>query len=70
MGEHQCPVCGHITTGFEQQEFEAKQHELECLRERIAFLTATLRDIAHAGDAGAQAKAYTTLHTGEPTCLT
>lgn len=26
MGEHQCPHCGHITTGFEEQEFRAAQH--------------------------------------------
>ena len=25
MGEDQCPRCGHITTGFEQQDFAAKQ---------------------------------------------
>jgi len=27
MGEHQCPHCGHITTGFEQQEWEATRRE-------------------------------------------
>lgn len=25
MGEGQCPTCGHITTGFEQQEWEARR---------------------------------------------
>lgn len=34
MGEHQCPHCGHITTGFEEQEFHATRHNLieECAR--------------------------------------
>jgi hypothetical protein len=39
MGEHQCEVCGHITTGFENQDFAlmreaevAKDAEIERLR--------------------------------------
>lgn|SRR5487761_64208 len=43
MGEYQCPLCGHITSGFEQQEFEphVKQHdakdaELDRLRSALS----------------------------------
>jgi len=32
MGEHQCSVCHHVTTGFEQQEFEARQAADQRLR--------------------------------------
>ena len=39
MGESQCPICHHIVTGFEQQDFEAglsvlkaKDAEIERLR--------------------------------------
>lgn len=32
MGEHQCPHCGHITTGFEHEDFHAVRNALieEC----------------------------------------
>ena len=49
MGEHQCPHCGHITTGFEQQEFEiakkasdAKEAEISRLREAVEDAIDTL----------------------------
>lgn len=28
MGKHQCPACGHITTGFEAQEWDIRQSAL------------------------------------------
>lgn len=35
MGEHQCPVCGHIVTGFEQQDFDARVAEHNALHEEL-----------------------------------
>jgi len=40
MGEHQCTVCGHITTGFEQTEFEAKRDADAAKDARISALLA------------------------------
>lgn len=40
MGESQCPLCGHIVTGFEQQDFEVKRDEHAALHARIAELEA------------------------------
>ena len=31
MGESQCPHCGHIVTGFEDQDFAAKQREWDTI---------------------------------------
>lgn len=42
MGDKQCAFCGHITTGFEHQEWEAAQHATECLKARIADLESQL----------------------------
>lgn len=46
MGEHQCPHCGHITTGFEQAEFEAKKAIDDAEAAEIRRLRAALEDIA------------------------
>lgn len=35
MGESQCPHCGHVVTGFEQEAFEARKAELHRLRNII-----------------------------------
>lgn len=35
MGEHQCTECGHITTGFEDQNFEAGRAEISILRDAL-----------------------------------
>ena len=45
MGEHQCHFCGHITTGFEEQEFHARQHELDTLKATIATLEQQLAEV-------------------------
>lgn len=44
MGEHQCPFCHHITTGFEQQEFERAQAELAAKDAEIERLRALLKE--------------------------
>ena len=50
MGESQCPVCHHITTGFEQQDFEVREATLDALRARVESLERALREIADLGD--------------------
>lgn len=36
MGESQCPHCGHIVTGFEQQEFEHRACVIADLQSQLA----------------------------------
>ena len=36
MGEHQCPHCGHITTGFEDQDFKLMREAEEAKDAEIA----------------------------------
>lgn len=35
MGEHQCLICSHITSGYEDTEFHAREHELKELRAEL-----------------------------------
>lgn len=42
MGESQCTLCGHIVTGFEDQEFVIKQRRLDEMSE-LAKLAADRR---------------------------
>lgn len=46
MGESQCPTCGHIVTGFEQQDFVCRKHELEAKDAEIERLRAALKPFA------------------------
>lgn len=46
MGEHQCPHCGHITTGFEDQDFKLMREAEEAKDAEIARLRAVLQKIA------------------------
>lgn len=45
MGEHQCPHCGHITTGFEQAEFDAMKAIDDAEAAEIRRLRAALQKI-------------------------
>lgn len=38
MGVHQCPHCGHITTGFENQEFDARKTKIEAMRTLVKLV--------------------------------
>lgn len=42
MGESQCDVCGHITNGFEQQEFEQRRSVIMELTQRLSEAVALL----------------------------
>lgn len=44
MGEHQCPLCGRITTGFEVQELHAAQHASAAKDAKIALLRSLLKE--------------------------
>ena len=44
MGESQCPMCGHAVSGFETQEFEARQDEDASLRAENERLRAALNE--------------------------
>ena len=44
MGEHHCHFCGHLTTGFEAEEFHARQHELDTLKSTITTLEQQLAE--------------------------
>lgn len=46
MGEHQCRECGHVTTGFEQQQFEADRAVVDTKDAEIGRLRAALQQIA------------------------
>lgn len=43
MDEHQCAHCGHITTGFEQQEFDVRAAEITALRSRCEGLERAMK---------------------------
>ena len=47
MGENQCEACGHITTGFEQQEWELKRAVLQRLTGRLSEAVALLELHGH-----------------------
>lgn len=46
MGEHQCQECGHITTGFEDQDFKLMREAEEAKDAEIARLRAALLALA------------------------
>jgi len=54
VGESQCPTCGHVTTGFETQEFEAAQASLAAkdaeIERLLAAITITLKENGHLAD--------------------
>ena len=50
MGESQCPLCGHIVTGFEQHEFDLNQAANAAKEvEREKLVAALVKFVGHFG---------------------
>lgn len=48
MGESQCPTCGHIVSGFEQEDFEYGLSVLTAKDAEIARLKAIIKKMEDA----------------------